>query len=248
LWLPFYYDEIVYITNKILSFKGISNVSYDHYAYHALKDVVATHSLLRHVSRELGLTVRGLAENFSLCSHIKIYNPPTNINKLLKIPQFNSESEIDLFIENIRTRLRTWFEDSDADELEKIFDYYARVQNNRISHNLDSAYDEYMDHNVSYPMLIRNDDLDYSNNISFSRAQFIVGVSHILRPYLDDFIREPNALRLKVIYNKLKSTSHNVSIVFQYIDQGLNILFTGDVGKQRLNQIIKNYEVEADII
>ena len=166
----------------------------------------------------------------------------------MKIPQFNSESEIDLFIENIRTRLRTWFEDSDADELEKIFDYYARVQNNRISHNLDSAYDEYMDHNVSYPMLIRNDDLDYSNNISFSRAQFIVGVFHNLRPYLDDFIREPNALRLKVIYNKLKSTSHNVSIVFQYIDQGLNILFTGDVGKQRLNQIIKNYEVEADII
>lgn len=238
LWLPFYYDEIVFITKKILSLKGIDRVSSDLYAFHALKDVVTTAALLGKISKTLELNVYGLAENINCCNHMAVYNPPLNVIDIFGTPQH----EIDSFIRELQVngynRLRNWFHDSTVQEMMQMLQVYLNEPLQKFQENLFNG------ELPLYSTILPND-----NYLNFSRrVQFIAGMLYRLRRHLDGFAERPNNSNFTKIYNELKLTSNDASVVFQYRDSDLNILFTGDVGKKRLSKIVQEHRIRADIL
>lgn len=236
LWLPYHYDDIVFITKMILSLKGIERVSADLYAFHAANDLLATARLLKKLSGELALFVRGLHEGMKICHHITVYNPPLNVHELLGI----SEEELDRFINDLREEngeyLQRWFHPRIASRIMRLLD--VPIENSNVGQSQEE-FDDFDEWNLIPPV---------DNSPTFRRVQFVGGMLYKMRNLLDDFIRNPTNLKFSKIYETVKLSSNDASVVFQYGDQEVSILFTGDVGKKRLQTIVNKNHIRVDVL
>lgn len=221
LWLPYYSDEIVKITNFIFSLKGVSLIIGRLKAELELRNTVNTYRLLQKILSGKGCKViRGVGKGLEMCAHLSILNPPLDPDSALDLKKGTSEKYWEYQKQTNYETIKRWLT---PEEFER---------------NWGSFIAEGWDYSV--PNLI--EDLDFRG-----RMQFIYGFFYKYESVIDDFV-ESNSLRdFERIANAVKLTSNDISVVLEYIFDDFSCLLTGDVSKGQLTNSLsdgKNHRIK----
>ncbi|MFJ8090718.1 hypothetical protein ACIQ7N_21300 [Lysinibacillus sp. NPDC095746] len=233
IWMPLFFNEVSIITEKILSLKGIQNVSHMNGSLLSAKNTASSFYLLKKLSKTTSIKMEGVYKGRSKCecAHIKIFQPTLDPALILGL----SNNEIESYIEKLETtnydEFYKWFTESDAKEVINF------LQGNQYNNNdMEYGWSVY-----SNPVI--NEDL---LNIT---SKFSYGLFLKLRKFINEFVEKPTNISFNKLYNSLKESSNNCSIVFKYINDDLDVLFTGDIGKHILDYLsMNNNDLMAKIL
>lgn len=229
IWLPMYYDEICIITSFILKLKDIQSISNDNGNFIKAKNVVFTSYLIDSLKKLCSkpIEIKELYEGKNLCrKHIKVFNPPFNPESILGVNNVELTKYISQQKQEYFPDFRGWFHKNHFHEL-------LRILSEELDEN-PNDFDESIP-NDTIPLLIEQNE---SNNEN--RRRFIYGMFFILKKPIAAFAEKPNNTNFNKIYDKVKLTSNNASIVFKYVDGNLDILFTGDAGKEVFERLMES--------
>ncbi len=235
IWMPLFFEEISIITEKILQLRGIQHVSMQNGAYLSAKNAVSSFHMLRTLSAHTRIKMRGMFEGKRSCAHFQVYHPPIDPAWCLGISQAQVQDYIRELEESNYAEIRSWF--------------HVEAYSSQIIRFLRSG-------NPDFREINREDD-GFSGTTFFSpndeipvnvRTNFSHGLLLSLRKLIAQFIEKPGDKSLQQMYDALKKTSNDCSIVFKYLNHNLDVLFTGDIGKNILDHLTKKHGLKAAIL
>jgi beta-lactamase superfamily II metal-dependent hydrolase len=228
IWMPLFFEEICIITDKILQLRGIQNVSYMNGALLSAKNTVSAFHLLQKLSKSTSINMVGIYEGYRLCYHLDFFHPPIDPAFTLGL----TNEEISQYIESLEetdyAEIYSWFSEPYATEL------ISMLRQNEIR-------DDQFSQNGTFTNF-ENQDLREI------RSRFSFGLLLKLRNSINKFVQNPGNMSFISLFNLLKKSSNDCSIVFKYFNNNLDVLFTGDISKKILDHLTKRNSLEAKIL
>ena len=224
IWIPQYFREISIITDLILKLRGINKIPADNPNLINANNSVTSAKLLNRLKWGLknDIVIRTLDEKMGrICDHIKILNPPSNLQDLLDL----NIAEINAFYTDQR--------DTDFHEIRKWFDedIFPRL---RASILTEGWYDD---------LTFNPEDSQENGNL------FIYGMLLKLKEKIERFTAFPSNKTFNEIIKAIELTSHEACIVMKYSTPRKSALFTGDANKKVFNRIIGlKHDISSDIL
>ncbi|MDN4074921.1 MBL fold metallo-hydrolase [Fictibacillus terranigra] len=226
IWMPLFFEEISLITDKILNLRGIQNVSYINGAFLSAKNTVSAFHLLHKLSKSTSIKMIGIYEGRRSCNHFDFFHPLLDPETILGL----TEKEITEYINKLEksnfAEIRQWFSEPYAQELINI------LERHRFRDGIEHLF---------------FNNLEISN-FSSLRTRFSYGLLLKLRESIVKFVEKPSDSSFIAIFNVLKKSSNDCSIVFKFIKNKLDVLFTGDISKKILTYLTIKHSLTATVL
>lgn len=226
IWMPLFFEEISIITEKILQLRGIQHVSMQNGAYLSAKNAVSSFHLLRVMSARTGIKMRGMFEGKRDCFHFQVYHPPLDAQWILGVSQAEVQAYIRYLEDTDYTEIKRWFHESTYSD-----QFIRFLRNGTIDFREIDPEEDGRSRATFFSLHaegLENVSTNFSHALLFS-----------LRKLITQFVEKPGDRSFQRLYDALKKTSNNCSIVFKYLNHNLDVLFTGDINKSILESLTK---------
>lgn len=227
IWMPLFFEEICIITDKILNLRGIQNVSQMSGALMSAQNTVSSFYLLQKLSEETLVNMKGIYKGMGICNHFDVFHPPVDPGFILELTEEEINEYIDMLERTNYSEIYDWFPNPVALELINIL----KGKGSREDRGRKKIFKDFED-----------------EDFNVIKSHFSYGLLLKLRNDINKFIKSPDNRSFESLFNSLKNSSNNCSIVFKYINKNLDVLFTGDISKKILNHLTKEYELKSKII
>ncbi len=223
--LPLYQNEIVLIAKFLLNLRGMDEADNIKEIITYLQQLVSNQKVLKKANDKFKKIIDFAYDGKLLCNHIMFFNP-ININDA----SYNYIDSKDMI------RISNCFNE----KYKKIFEIYMQNEN--------SVYNDIPEIDELIIKPSREED-ELEMNINFDKKGFVKEFFIHNINNIEKFIDNPNRLNLKRIIDQYELNSNQASVVCKF-NYEKSILFTGDVDKIILKQIINNHskEIECDYL
>lgn len=214
IWLPAYYQEIIKIAKILLSLKGSKDI--DNEDINKCKNSIEIYNILVKANKKI--KIKFVYEGINICSHIKILNPPLNINNIFDIKDKKFEKKI---LSDDYDDIKDWFEN---------IEIFIKILNNDdfIQYDIPKDLKEYnkikrKEFFVKFLNYLKEDIDNYlisSNNMNFSNIY---------------------------TKSKLSTNDCSIVNTFSYTKEKEKIcdsLFTGDASIKIFDRLMKNNKLK----
>lgn len=226
--LPFFYNEIILISNALENLLGIEMVALDSWPLDCLSEYENGNAVLNkliELRSPKPIIIFGY-EGRTMCNHFFFLNPPVIIPK----DECDFEDRIQkiagLFNDNFARQLRYWLT--------------ARLKDGQMS---DTPF---LDRHALY-------SVDQQTREEYkSRGLFVLSFFEQNYEIIHKFTQKPTMQRLTPVVQALNLTANQASLVFRYETQDYfekSILFTGDIDTSVFKRMIANGDnIRTDIL